>query len=178
MYAQLGRNSTTMALPGTHATGQPQDRPTLKEPPPSHQRPPRAHQDRRAPTSSSSGPGTARGVPETLKSLPSAPARGRQGRLLLHLTLALALRRRAGEGHRYGRVRPGVRDGPTRLWDQTGRATTTETVFDRTDQYWLQTESLTEANLEDEPVPWPLEDAVTNMVVIKAILECAVQGHQ
>lgn len=68
-------------------------------------------------------------------------------------------------------------DGPTRLWHQTGRTTTIETRFDRTDQYWLQAEALTKAIVEDEPVPWPLEDAIANMVVIEAILESSSKGR-
>lgn len=67
-------------------------------------------------------------------------------------------------------------DGPTGLWHQTGRETTTETVFDRTDQYWLQAEALTKAIVEEEPVPWSLDDAVANLVVIEAIFESAATG--
>ena len=70
-------------------------------------------------------------------------------------------------------------DGLTRLWHQIGPAVTNtaETVFDRTDQYQLQAEALTTAVVEDRPVPWSLEDAVANMVVIEAIFESAEQGR-
>ncbi len=67
-------------------------------------------------------------------------------------------------------------DGPAKLWHQTGRATTTETVF-RADQYQLQAEALTRAIVDDEPVPWSLEDSIANMVVIEAILESAASGR-
>lgn len=66
-------------------------------------------------------------------------------------------------------------DGPTRLWHQrAGR--TVETVFDRTDQYALQAELMSESILRDTPVPTPLEDAVANLEVLDAILASADGG--
>lgn len=69
-------------------------------------------------------------------------------------------------------------DGPTHLRHQQGPVvgTTIETTFDRTDQYQLQGEALTKAILENQPVPWSLDDAVSNMVVIEAIFKSAERG--
>ena len=63
-------------------------------------------------------------------------------------------------------------DGPARLWHERGDRTT-ELVFDRTDQYTLQAEELTRVIMEDAPVPYPISDAVANMVVLEAIVESA-----
>ena len=60
-------------------------------------------------------------------------------------------------------------DGPSRLWHFRD-GVSTEHVFDRTDQYTLQAEALSQAIIDDTPVPTPLEDAVANMRVIEAIV--------
>lgn len=63
-------------------------------------------------------------------------------------------------------------DGPARLWHARAEGTT-ELVFDRTDQYTLQAEALTRVITDDAPVPYPVTDAVANMLVLEAIVESA-----
>ncbi|HEX7041334.1 MAG TPA: Gfo/Idh/MocA family oxidoreductase [Trueperaceae bacterium] len=105
--------------------------------------------------------------------------RGRRDRRPAHGPLVLLLREPRPGGHPRpagaGRRRA---DGHRLLLrHQTGRTTTTETVFDRQDQYRLQAEALTAAILEDRPVPLPLEDSVANLAVIEAIRASAEQGR-
>jgi len=50
-----------------------------------------------------------------------------------------------------------------------------EILFDPIDQYTLQADAFSKAILNDEPVPYGLQDAVNNMKVIEAIFESAKQ---
>jgi len=63
-------------------------------------------------------------------------------------------------------------DKPTRLWLHT-KDGTEEIVFDTADQYRIQFDLFSKAILNNEPVPTPLEDAVSNMKVIEAVFESA-----
>jgi predicted dehydrogenase len=57
---------------------------------------------------------------------------------------------------------------PCRMWHQDG-AKVKEITFDLCDQYTIESELMSEAILNDTPVPTPLEDAIANMTVIEAI---------
>ena len=67
-------------------------------------------------------------------------------------------------------------DRPCRMWHQRA-AEIEEIAFDICDQYTIQSDSFSEAILNDTPVPTPLEDAIANMKVIEAVFrsgrECA-----
>lgn len=60
-------------------------------------------------------------------------------------------------------------DRPCRMWHQRG-AEIEEIAFDVCDQYTIQSDLLSEAILNDTPVPTSLEDAIANMKVIEAIV--------
>jgi predicted dehydrogenase len=60
-------------------------------------------------------------------------------------------------------------DRPCRLWHQRG-AGVEEITFDICDQYTIECDLMSEAILNDTPVPTPLADAVANMEVIEAIV--------
>lgn len=63
-------------------------------------------------------------------------------------------------------------DRPCRLWhEHDGKIE--ETVLPTADQYAIQGDLLSEAILNDTPVPTPLEDSVANMQVIEAIIASA-----
>ncbi|MCW1969473.1 MAG: Gfo/Idh/MocA family oxidoreductase [Anaerolineae bacterium] len=64
-------------------------------------------------------------------------------------------------------------DKPCKLWLQQG-PTVQEMVFDVCDQYTIQGDLMSQAILNDTPVPTPIEDAVANMRVIEAIV---ASGH-
>jgi predicted dehydrogenase len=66
-------------------------------------------------------------------------------------------------------------DQPTKLWHQHD-GTTDEITFDVCDQYTLQGDVLSQAILNDTPVPTPIDDAVANMRVIDAIFQSAKSG--
>jgi predicted dehydrogenase len=70
-------------------------------------------------------------------------------------------------------------DRPCRMWHQHGTEIE-EIAFDICDQYTIQGDLLSEAILNDTPVPTPLEDAIANMQVIEAIFrsgrDCAWVG--
>lgn len=69
--------------------------------------------------------------------------------------------------------------GPTSIrWHLSGdpHDEIREIVFDKTDQYQIQGELMSEAILSDGPVPTPLSDAVANMIVIEAVFESAKRG--
>ena len=63
-------------------------------------------------------------------------------------------------------------DKPTRLWLHT-KDDSEEIVFDTANQYTIQCDLFSQAILNNEPVPTPLEDAVNNMKVIEAVFESA-----
>lgn len=63
--------------------------------------------------------------------------------------------------------------GPTSVHWHRRDGDITEIVFDKTDQYQLQGESMSQAILDDTPVPTPLSDAVANMAVIEAVFRSA-----
>jgi predicted dehydrogenase len=60
-------------------------------------------------------------------------------------------------------------DRPCRLWRQR-ESSIDEIAFEMCNQYMLQGEAFSLAIIEDRPVPTPLEDAVTNMRILEAIL--------
>jgi predicted dehydrogenase len=66
-------------------------------------------------------------------------------------------------------------DQPCKMWHQT-KAGIEEITFDICDQYTIQGDLLSQAILNDTPVPTPLEDAVANMRVIEAVKESAQKG--
>lgn len=69
--------------------------------------------------------------------------------------------------------------GPTPIrWHRSGDGSggMKEIVFDKTDQYQLQGELMSQAILTGGPVPTPLSDAVANMVAIEAVFESADSG--
>jgi predicted dehydrogenase len=66
-------------------------------------------------------------------------------------------------------------DRPCRMWYQRG-VENEEIVFDTCDQYTIESDLMSEAILNDTPVPTPLEDAVANMAVIEAIFRSGRAG--
>lgn len=66
-------------------------------------------------------------------------------------------------------------DHPTRLWLHK-KGSTDEVEFDIVDQYTIQGDLFSQAILNDEPVPTPLEDAVNNMRAIEAVFESGRTG--
>ncbi|QDU64268.1 Glucose--fructose oxidoreductase precursor [Planctomycetes bacterium Pan216] len=66
-------------------------------------------------------------------------------------------------------------DRPCRLWHQDRHAVRELTV-DQCNQYTIQGDLFSQAVLNDTPVPTPIEDAVSNMLVIEAILESGRTG--
>jgi predicted dehydrogenase len=65
-------------------------------------------------------------------------------------------------------------DKETKLWLNTTEGTE-EFVFDICDQYTLQGDAFSLAILNDTLVPTPIEDAVSNMKVIDAIVASATK---
>ena len=63
-------------------------------------------------------------------------------------------------------------DKPTRIWLHT-KDSTEEIIFDTINQYTIQGDLFSQAILNNEPVPTPLEDAINNMKVIEAVFESA-----
>ena len=63
-------------------------------------------------------------------------------------------------------------DKPTRVWLHT-RDSTEEIGFVTANQYTIQCDLFSQAILNNDPVPTPLEDAVNNMKVIEAVFESA-----
>jgi predicted dehydrogenase len=66
-------------------------------------------------------------------------------------------------------------DQPCRIWHQHG-GETEEIVFDVCDQHTIQGDLFSQAVSNDTEVPTPLEDAVSNMRVIEAVIESAESG--
>jgi predicted dehydrogenase len=66
-------------------------------------------------------------------------------------------------------------DHPTRLWLHK-KGSTDEVEFDIVDQYTIQGDLFSQAILNDEPVPTPMEDAVNNMRTIEAVFESGRTG--
>lgn len=66
-------------------------------------------------------------------------------------------------------------DHPARLWHQRGQDIQ-EIVLDACDQYTLQGDVFAQAVFNDQSVPTPLEDAVSNMRVIEALQASAREG--
>jgi len=60
-------------------------------------------------------------------------------------------------------------DRACRIWHQHG-SSTDEITFDPCNQYTLQGEAFSLSIIQDRPVPTPLDDAVSNMRVIEAIV--------
>ncbi|MAR13417.1 MAG: NAD-binding protein [Blastopirellula sp.] len=60
-------------------------------------------------------------------------------------------------------------DKPCKMWHQHGD-NCEEITFDICDQYGIQGDLFSQAILNDTPVPTPIEDAVSNMKVIEAIV--------
>ncbi|MGK0184524.1 MAG: putative dehydrogenase [Verrucomicrobiales bacterium] len=70
---------------------------------------------------------------------------------------------------------------PCRLWHQQGEGPTAELppqeiLMPACDQYTVQGDLMSQAILNDTPVPTPIEDAVANMKVIEAIVESGRSG--
>jgi predicted dehydrogenase len=63
-------------------------------------------------------------------------------------------------------------DKPSRIWLHS-KDNSEEIVFDTANQYTIQCDLFSNAILNNEPVPTPLEDAVNNMKVIEAFFESA-----
>lgn len=66
-------------------------------------------------------------------------------------------------------------DRPCILWHQRG-AETTKLTMDICDQYTIQGDLFATAILNDTPVPTPIEDAVSNMEVIEAVVRSGDHG--
>lgn len=66
-------------------------------------------------------------------------------------------------------------DRPNKIWYQDN-GKVQEIELPTTDQYTVQGDLMSQAILNDTPVPTPLEDGVANMRVIEAILESARKG--
>ena len=66
--------------------------------------------------------------------------------------------------------------GPTSIRWHRRDGDITEIVFDNADQYQLQGELMSQAILDDAPVPTPPSDAVANMAVIEAVFRSADEG--
>lgn len=66
-------------------------------------------------------------------------------------------------------------DKPMRLWLHSATGTE-EMVFDVCDQYTIQGDLFSKAIINNTSVPTPLEDAVSNMMVIESIFESAEKG--
>lgn len=66
-------------------------------------------------------------------------------------------------------------DKPTRIWLHT-KDGADEIIFDTANQYTIQCDLFSKAILNNEPVPTPLEDAVSNMKVIEAVFKSADEG--
>ncbi|HAY79523.1 MAG TPA: NAD-binding protein [Planctomycetaceae bacterium] len=60
-------------------------------------------------------------------------------------------------------------DKPCKMWHEHG-SNCEEITFDICDQYGIQGDLFSQAILNDTPVPTPIEDAVSNMKVIEAIV--------
>lgn len=67
-------------------------------------------------------------------------------------------------------------DRPTLMWHQVGRDQIEELTFPTCDQYTVQGDRFNEAILQDAAVPTPIEDAVSNMLVIEAVVRSAKSG--
>lgn len=67
-------------------------------------------------------------------------------------------------------------DQPCKVWHQRG-SEVKELEVDICNQYTIQGDLLSQAILNDTPVPTPLEDAVANMKVIEAIVESNRLGN-
>jgi predicted dehydrogenase len=67
-------------------------------------------------------------------------------------------------------------DRPCRLWHQVGDDVKEETL-PVCDQYAIQGDLFAQAILDDTPVPTPIEDAVTNMRVIEAVVRSGREGR-
>jgi predicted dehydrogenase len=66
-------------------------------------------------------------------------------------------------------------DQPTRLWLHK-KGSTEEVKFDIADQYTIQGDLFSQAILNDDAVPTPIEDAVNNMRTIDAVFESGRTG--
>lgn len=66
-------------------------------------------------------------------------------------------------------------DRPCRMWHTTPTSTA-EIQFSVCDQYTIQGDLMSEAILNDTPVPTPIADAVSNMRTIEAIVESGKTG--
>ncbi|OED41330.1 NAD-binding protein [Chromatiales bacterium (ex Bugula neritina AB1)] len=64
---------------------------------------------------------------------------------------------------------------PTRIWVSNEQGTVTES-FSACDQYTEQGDVFSQAIINDEPVPTPLSDAISNMQVIEAVFESDKSG--
>ncbi|QGJ71075.1 Glucose--fructose oxidoreductase [Planctomycetales bacterium 10988] len=67
-------------------------------------------------------------------------------------------------------------DRPCRLWLQIG-VDITEFAMKICNQYTIQADLFSQAILEDEPVPTPIEDAIANMEVIEALLKSGKESQ-
>jgi predicted dehydrogenase len=68
-----------------------------------------------------------------------------------------------------------IPDNPARIWLHT-KNSSREMVFNAANQYTIQGELFSQAILNDQPVPTPFTDAISNMKVIEAIFESARDG--
>ncbi|NOY40989.1 MAG: Gfo/Idh/MocA family oxidoreductase [Planctomycetes bacterium] len=62
-------------------------------------------------------------------------------------------------------------ESPSRAWLEIDGVGREEITFDVCDQYGIQAELFSQAILNNTPVPTPIEDAVANMRVLKAIVQ-------
>jgi predicted dehydrogenase len=67
-------------------------------------------------------------------------------------------------------------DKPTRLWLNTSEKME-EITFDVCDQYTIQGDLFSKAILDNTEVPTPLEDALSNMLVIEAVFKSSESGE-
>ena len=66
-------------------------------------------------------------------------------------------------------------DRPCKMWHTT-QTSTSEIVLATCDQYMLQGDIMSQAILNDTPVPTPIKDAVSNMHIIEAIIAAGKIG--
>jgi predicted dehydrogenase len=66
-------------------------------------------------------------------------------------------------------------DRPTKMWHQRGNSVE-EITLDTCDQYTLQGDLMSQAILNDTPVPTPIDDAVANMRAIDAVFASGKSG--
>jgi len=66
-------------------------------------------------------------------------------------------------------------DAPARIWQHTKNGSE-EIIFDATNQYTLQGDLFSLSILNNEPIPFSITDAVSNMKVIEAVFKSGREG--